>query len=99
MYARNKGSGKTVVCTCSFEPSLLADAISTKISCADPYALRPNKKISVFRVTGLKILGRAGTHTFLIYFFSIILRILKGKGISPFKMQKIIFFPENLKKL
>ena len=23
---------------------------------------RPNKKISVFRVTGLKILGRVGTH-------------------------------------
>ena len=44
VYARKKGSGKTVVCTGSFEPSLLADAISTKISCADPYALRPNKK-------------------------------------------------------
>ena len=26
--------------------------------------LRPNKKISVFRVTGLKILGRVGTHFF-----------------------------------
>ena len=24
--------------------------------------LRPNKKINVFRVTGLKILGRVGTH-------------------------------------
>ena len=30
---------------------------------------RPNKKISVFQVTGLKILGRAGTHIFLNYFF------------------------------
>ena len=31
---------------------------------------RPNKKISVFRVTGLKILGRVGTHIFfLIYNF------------------------------
>ena len=26
--------------------------------------LRPNKEISVFRVTGLKILGRVGTHIF-----------------------------------
>ena len=26
--------------------------------------IRPNKKISVFRVTGLKILGRVGTHFF-----------------------------------
>ena len=24
--------------------------------------IKPNKKISVFRVTGLKILGRVGTH-------------------------------------
>ena len=31
--------------------------------------LRPNKKISVFLVTGLKILGRLGTHIFLIIFF------------------------------
>ena len=27
--------------------------------------LRPNKKNSVIRVTGLKILGRVGTHIFL----------------------------------
>ena len=27
------------------------------------------KKISVFRVTGLKFLGRVGTHFFLIIFF------------------------------
>ena len=27
------------------------------------------KKISVFRVTGLKILGRIGTHIFCNYFF------------------------------
>ena len=31
--------------------------------------LRPNKKISVFGVTGLKILGRVGTHMFFIIFF------------------------------
>ena len=30
--------------------------------------IRPNKKISVLRVTGLKILGRVGTH-FFYYFF------------------------------
>ena len=30
---------------------------------------RPNKKICVFRVKGLKILGRVGTHIFLIIFF------------------------------
>ena len=63
--------------------------------------LRPNKK-NKFRLTGLKILGWVGTHTFLITFFSekkksIILCILKG--ISPFKMHKIIYFPENLKKI
>ena len=58
---------------------------------------RPNKKINVFRVTSLKILGRVGTHIFRIgthnFFFwkkNIILCILKG--ISPFKMHKIIFF-------
>ena len=32
--------------------------------------LRPNKKmISVFRVTGLKILGRVGTHNLSSFFF------------------------------
>ena len=46
----------------------------------------PNKKGSAFQVTGLKILGRIGTHFFL------------EKNI-PFKMHKIIFFPENLKKI
>ena len=46
--------------------------------------------MSVFRETGLKILGRVGTH-----FFS-------GKKIynfMHFEMHKMIFFPENLKKL
>ena len=28
--------------------------------------LRPNKKLSVFQVTGLKILGRVGTHIFFL---------------------------------
>ena len=67
----------------------------------DTFLVRTNKKkISVFRVTGLKILGRVGTHIFFHCFFfsgkNIILCILKG--ISPFKMHKIIYFPENLKK-
>ena len=30
--------------------------------------IRPNKKISVFRVTSLKILGRVGTHIFVLLF-------------------------------
>ena len=55
----------------------------------------------MFRVTGLKILGRVGTHTFfLVMFFlgkNIILYILKG--ILPFEMHAIYFFPENLKKI
>ena len=39
------------------------------------------KKISVIRVTGLKILGRVGTHIFSLFFFlekNTILCILKG---------------------
>ena len=58
--------------------------------------IRPNKKICVFWVMGLKIFGRVGTHIFYLFFFlekNIIL-----KGILPFKMHTIIFFPENLKK-
>ena len=31
--------------------------------------MRPNKKKSVFPVTGLKILGRIDTHIYLIFFF------------------------------
>ena len=31
--------------------------------------MKQNKKISVFRVTGLKILGKVGTHIFLNIFF------------------------------
>ena len=42
----------------------------TKLYCAEilvyvlSILLRPNKKISVLQVTGLKILGRVGTHIF-----------------------------------
>ena len=69
------------------------------MSCSDTVR-RPNKKISVFRVTGLKILGRVGTHVFFFFFlnfFFIILCILKGE--MPFKMHKINFSPENMKKI
>ena len=65
----------------------------------DRITLRPNKKISVFCLTGLKNLGRVGTHIFFIFFFlenNISLCILKG--ILLFKMHKILLFPENLKK-
>ena len=57
-------------------------------------------KKGVFRVTGLKILGGVGTHIFFNYLFSgkKIMILCIFKGISPFKMLKIIFFFENLKK-
>ena len=29
--------------------------------------IRPNKKMSVFKVTGLKILGRVGTHIYIFF--------------------------------
>ena len=54
------------------------------------------QKISVFRVTSLKILGWVGTHIF----FSAknkVLCILKGN--IPFKMHKIIFFSRNFENL
>ena len=57
--------------------------------------VRLNKKISVFLVTGLKILGRVGKHIF--FSGKIILCIMKG--ISHFKMHKIIYLPENLEKI
>ena len=55
--------------------------------------MRPNEKRSVFPVTGLKILGRVGTHSFFFlekYIFFCVL-----KGISPFKMHKIIFLKKT----
>ena len=61
--------------------------------------LRRNKKISVFRVKSLKVLGRA--HIFFLFFFLekyIILGILKGNGKMPFKMHKIIYFSTNSEK-
>ena len=63
--------------------------------------LRTTKKISVFQVTGLKNLGRVGTQIFylIIFFLEKIKFYAFLKGISPFKMHKIIFFPENLRKI
>ena len=60
------------------------------------------KKISVFRVTGLKILGRImiGTHIFfLIIFFLEKYDFMHFERHMPYKMHKIIFFPENLKTI
>ena len=54
---------------------------------------RPNKKkISLFQVTGLKILGRVGTHIF--FWKKNNLCILKGE--MPFKIHKIVLVLENL---
>ena len=60
-----------------------------------PSLVRPNKKISVFLVTGLEILGWIGTHIF--FWNNTILCILTG--ISPFKMHKIIFFARKPEKI
>ena len=45
--------------------------------------IRPNKNTGVFQVTGLKILDRVGTHFFY------------QQKCAPFKMHKIIFFPQK----
>ena len=55
----------------------------------------------MFRVTGLNIFSRVGTHILLLLLFLfwekyILLYILKG--ILPFKMHLIIFFQKTLKK-
>ena len=47
--------------------------------------LRPNKKISVFRVTGLKILGRVGTHIFLFLEKIYILSVSEKLPVSKFR--------------
>ena len=61
--------------------------------------LRPNKKIRVFQVIGLKILARVDTHIFCNYFFFWKIKILCIlKGILPFKMHKIIYFSKKPEK-
>ena len=64
--------------------------------------IRPNKKISVLRVTGLKILGTKGRHILLKknlekYNFKHFMHF--ERRIRHSKCIKIIFFQENLKKL
>ena len=49
--------------------------ITNKKNHKPKHCIRPNKNISVFRVTGMKILRRVGTH--LLSGKNIILRILK----------------------
>ena len=61
--------------------------------------LRPNKKkYNVFRIKSLKILCRVGTHVYFNFFWKKI-NFTHLKGILPFKMHKIIFFPEKRKKI
>ena len=47
---------------------------------------------------GLKILGRVGKYIFKLFFLEKNVILCTLKAISPFKMHKKIFFPENLKK-
>ena len=64
----------------------------------DCICLRSNKKISVFRLTGLKILGRVGTHIFLIIIFF----LKNNNNFMHFerlsKCIKLYFFPEKPEK-
>ena len=57
---------------------------------------RPNKNISVFQVTGLKTLGRVGTHFF---FMENLCNFMHLKGILPFKnaYTYFIFLQKTLK--
>ena len=66
-----------------------------KILVFTAYGIKPNKKICVFRVTGLKILGRV-THIFdLTNFF-----LDKKYNFMHFERHKIIyFFPEKPEKI
>ena len=57
--------------------------------------VRPNKKISVLRVTGLNIVGRVGRHVFFVSFSG---KKMHLKAFPNLKMHKIIFYSENLKK-
>ena len=85
VYPSNKHSSVFVRFSWLAEPLLLEIVI------------RPKKIISVFRVMGRKILGRVGAHIFFNFFSEYNISLCILKGISPFKMHKIIFFSENLK--
>ena len=63
------------------------------------FSIRPNIKISVFLVTVMKILGREGIHFFSLFFSGKKkYNFMHLERPKPFKMHKIIFFPESLKK-
>ena len=58
------------------------------------------KKITVFRVTGLKTLVTVGTHIFCDFFFLQINKFASIlKVISPFKMHIILFFSRKPKQI
>ena len=48
---------------------------------------------------GTKLLGRLGTHSFLFIFSGKNINLYILKGISPFKMYKIIFFSCKLETI
>ena len=56
-----------------------------------------NKAKSVFRVTGLKILGWVGTHIFIYLFFHLKKKynFLHFERHFAFKLHTILFFPET----
>ena len=60
--------------------------------------IRPNKKISMFRVTGLKILGRVGTHIFFdsLFFWKKYDFINFERHFACQNAQDYIFFSENM---
>ena len=53
----------------------------------------------MFWVIVRKILGRVGRHIFFLIIFILEKIQFYAKASSPFKMHKIICFPENLKKV
>ena len=61
------------------------------------HSLRPNKKISVFLVTGrgLRFFGRVWSLVWAFFILIIKKNICILKGISSFKMHKITFFEKK----
>ena len=61
------------------------------------HLFRPNKKISVFWVTGLKILSRVGTPDFFFILFFLLQKYLsKYKYVSPVNLGRV-GLPRSLK--
>ena len=60
--------------------------------------IRPNKKICMFWVMGLKILGWIGTHIFIFIFSGNKYNFVHLKGISPFKMHNLFCFSRKPEK-